>query len=95
MQTASEICLAAYEALATVLKALVSVFSPQTLDFFRENEYLRSDVEEKPLLDSLVLSFLQNINHLIASGVLVRSRRAVLLNWKVQMYIYIYIYFVI
>ncbi|XP_058068925.1 uncharacterized protein LOC131218281 [Magnolia sinica] len=39
---------------------------------------------DKPLLDPLVLNFLQNINDLLAVGVLARSRRAVLMNWKHQ-----------
>lgn len=83
-QTGAEICLAAYEGLAPVLKALVSMFSPQLLDTIRENDkLLLPKVEGTPLLDSLVLSFLQNINNLLTIGVLARTRRAVLMNWKV------------
>ena len=41
------------------------------------------DKENLPLLDPLVLSFIHNINDLLANGVLTRSRRAVLMNWKV------------
>lgn len=90
-QTGAEICLAAYEALAYALRALASVFSPQTLDFVTDNDkQLLSKVEGKPLLDSLVLSFLQNINDLLAVGVLVRTRRAVLMNWKVNNLYYIF-----
>ncbi|KAF3448239.1 hypothetical protein FNV43_RR08952 [Rhamnella rubrinervis] len=82
-ETGAEICLAAYEALAPVLRALASGFSPRTLACIRENDNpLLPDVEGKPVLDSLVLSFLQNINNLLAVGVLVRTRRAVLMNWK-------------
>lgn len=81
----AEICLAAYEALSYGLRALVSVFSPQTLDFVSDNDkQLLSKVEGKPLLDSLVLSFLQNVNDLLSVGVLVRTRRAVLMHWKVN-----------
>lgn len=84
-QTGAEIYLAAYEALASALRALASVFSPRFLDFIRENDKkLLSEVEGKPLFDFLVLSFLQNINGLLALGVLVRTRRAVLMNWKVS-----------
>ncbi|PRQ18401.1 putative tRNA (guanosine(18)-2'-O)-methyltransferase [Rosa chinensis] len=80
-ETGAEIRLAAYEALAPTLTALVSVCSPQTLDILKKNDSsLLSD--GKPLLDSLVLSFLQNINKLLTVGVFVRSRRAILMNWK-------------
>ncbi|PON64645.1 tRNA/rRNA methyltransferase [Parasponia andersonii] len=78
----AEICLAAYEALASALRALVSVFSFQTLDFIKENDKLLSKAEDNALLDFLVLPFLQNINGLLAVGVLVRTRCAVLMNWK-------------
>lgn len=82
-QTGAEICLAAYEALAPALTALASVFSPQALDLVKKYDSLLSSVG-KPLLDSLVLSFLENINNLLAVGVFVRTRRAVLMNWKVR-----------
>ncbi|KAM4085526.1 hypothetical protein ACJW30_10G034600 [Castanea mollissima] len=83
LETGAEICLAAYEGLAPVLKALVSMFSPQLLDTIRETDkFLLPKVEGTPLLDSLVLSFLQNINNLLTIGVLARTRRAVLMNWK-------------
>ncbi|XP_062146057.1 uncharacterized protein LOC133854045 isoform X2 [Alnus glutinosa] len=82
-ETGAEICLAAYEALTPVLRALVSIFSPQVLDTIRENDkVLLPKVEGTPLLDSLALSFLQNINTLLAVGVLARARRAVLMNAK-------------
>lgn len=42
----------------------------------------------KPCLDSLVLNFLQNTNKLITVGVFTRSRRAVLMNWKVRIILY-------
>lgn len=86
-QTGAEICLAAYEALTPVFRALASVFSPHSLACIRENDnLLQPYTEGKPLLDSLVLSFLQNVNNLLAVGVLVRTRRAVLMNWKVTVY---------
>lgn len=63
----------------------MSVFSPQILDTIRENDkVLLPKVEGTPLLDSLALSFLQNINNLLAVGVLARARRAVLMNAKVM-----------
>ena len=84
-QTGAEICLAAYEALAFALKALAPSFSPQTLNYFCDNnKQLLSEVKGKPLLDFLVLTFLQNISDLLGIGVLVRTRRAVLMNWKVS-----------
>ena len=82
-QTGAEICLATYEALAPALTALASVFSPQALDLVNKYDSLLPSVG-KPLLDSLVLSFLENINNLLAVGVFVRTRRAVLMNWKVR-----------
>ncbi|XVF51863.1 hypothetical protein PTKIN_Ptkin04bG0218100 [Pterospermum kingtungense] len=82
-ETEAEVCLAAYEALAPALKALVSAFSPQTLGLFWENfQSLLPAIEGEPWLDSLVLSFLQNINDLLAVRFMARTRRAVLLNWK-------------
>lgn len=82
IQTGAEVCLAAYEALASALKALVG---PQALCFLKKNDKLMlSAVEGKPLLDSWVQAFLQNINALLAAGVLARARRAILLNWKVK-----------
>ncbi|XP_040986583.1 uncharacterized protein LOC121234635 isoform X3 [Juglans microcarpa x Juglans regia] len=81
-ETGAEISVAGYEALAPALRALASVFSPQILDTIRENKFLLLKLEGTPLLDSLALSFLQNINNLLAVGVLARTRRAVLLNWK-------------
>lgn len=82
-EAGAEICLAAYEALAPVLRALVSTSSSLSLDLIRENdEFSAPVVEGKCCLDSLALSFLQNINNLLAVGVLARTRRAVLLNQK-------------
>ncbi|ONI06355.1 hypothetical protein PRUPE_5G055400 [Prunus persica] len=81
-ETGAEICLAAYEALAPALTALASVFSPQALGLVKKYDSLLLSSIGKPLLDSLVLSFLQNINNLLAVGVFVRTRRAVLMNWK-------------
>lgn len=82
-QSGAEVFVAAYEALAPILRALVSTFSPLDLDPIRENDKSSSSAEGKAWLDPLLLSFLQNINNLLAVGVLVRTRRAVLLNWKV------------
>ncbi|OMO96285.1 tRNA/rRNA methyltransferase, SpoU [Corchorus capsularis] len=82
-ETEAEVHLAAYEALAPALKALVSSFSPQTLGVFREScKLLLPAVQGEPWLDSLVLSFSRNINDLLAVRFLARTRRAVLLNWK-------------
>ncbi|KAA8525977.1 hypothetical protein F0562_007922 [Nyssa sinensis] len=82
-ETEAEICLAAYEALAYVLKALVSAFSSLALDLIMENDKPSTPKPgSRPLLDSLVLNFLHNIKNLIAFGKLVRTRRAILMNWK-------------
>ncbi|KAK3023238.1 hypothetical protein RJ639_043350, partial [Escallonia herrerae] len=79
----SGIRLAAYEALAYVWKAVTSVFSPLAFDLLLENGTSSlPECEGKPLLDSFVQTFLWSINDLIAVGNLVRSRRAVLMNWK-------------
>ncbi|KAJ4826548.1 hypothetical protein Tsubulata_039607 [Turnera subulata] len=82
-ETGAELSLAAYEALAPALQALVSTFSPLSLDLIRENDKsLQPGREAELWLDRLVLSFLQNVNDLLAVAVLARSRRAVLLKWK-------------
>ncbi|WCJ25750.1 tRNA/rRNA methyltransferase (SpoU) family protein [Euphorbia peplus] len=79
----AEVCLAAYEALVPALRALVSSLSPLALDLIKEKNRSPLAVGEgETWLDQLVLSFLQNINNLLSVGVLVRTRRAVLLNWK-------------
>ncbi|XP_065856837.1 uncharacterized protein [Euphorbia lathyris] len=79
----AEVCLAAYEALVPALRALVSSLSPLALDLIKEKNGSPLTVGDgKPWLDQLVLAFLQNINNLLSVGVLVRTRRAVLLNWK-------------
>ncbi|RZC48081.1 hypothetical protein C5167_041028 [Papaver somniferum] len=81
-QAGAEVRLAAYEALAPVLKAMNSARSPLVLDLILADDQVLPKVEGKPLLDSFVLSFLQNINDVISVGALTRSRRAVLMNWK-------------
>ncbi|KDP39960.1 hypothetical protein JCGZ_03491 [Jatropha curcas] len=80
-ENGAEICLAAYEALVPVLRSIASTFSPRAMDLIMENDKSSTSAEGS-CLDQLVLSFLQNINNLLAVGVLVRTRRAVLLNWK-------------
>ncbi|XP_022155534.1 uncharacterized protein LOC111022655 isoform X3 [Momordica charantia] len=78
-----EIRLATYEALASVLQVLVSEFSSQVLQFiWDENTIMHLGVEGRQPLDSLVLTFHQHVNGILDAGVLVRSRRAVLLKWK-------------
>ncbi|GAB2273232.1 hypothetical protein Dimus_008033 [Dionaea muscipula] len=82
-ETVAEIHFATYEALSSILKALVPIFSASTVNLIRQvNVALLPMEEDKPLLDSLVLSFLMHINHLLEIGVLARTRVAVLLNWK-------------
>ncbi|MBA0861839.1 hypothetical protein Goshw_001670, partial [Gossypium schwendimanii] len=82
-ESEAEVRIAAYEALAPALKALVSVLAPQSLALFTENsKSLQPAIEGEPWLDTLVFSFLQNINNLLAVGFMARTRRAILLNWK-------------
>lgn len=82
-ETTLEVHLASYEALAHVLKVMVSQFPCLAVDLVGEVHRPSSlDVEAKSLIDSLVLSFLQHVNNLIAVEKLARSRRAVLLNLK-------------
>ncbi|XP_077235143.1 tRNA/rRNA methyltransferase (SpoU) family protein [Tasmannia lanceolata] len=82
-EAGAEIHLAAYEALVPVFKALCTAFSPLAFDLITAyNKSALVNEGTRPLLDPLVLSFLKNINDLLAVGVLTRSRRAVLMNWK-------------
>ncbi|OIV94093.1 hypothetical protein TanjilG_05473 [Lupinus angustifolius] len=78
----AEICLAAYEALVSVLRVLASTNFPQTLHLIEENEQLLSETDGMPRLDSMFASFIENINDLLGTGVLARTRRAVLLDIK-------------
>ncbi|XP_038906254.1 uncharacterized protein LOC120092116 isoform X2 [Benincasa hispida] len=82
-ESGAEICLATYEALASVLQVLVSEFSSEALRFIRDETTLRHPgVEGRPMLDSLILTLHQHVNGILDAGVLVRTRRAVLLKWK-------------
>ncbi|CAL0331179.1 unnamed protein product [Lupinus luteus] len=78
----AEICLAAYEALVSVLRVLASTNFPQSLHLIEENEQLLSETDGMPQLDSMFASFIQNMNDLLGTGVLARTRRAVLLDIK-------------
>lgn len=80
-KTGAELHLAAYEALAYVLAALSTACSSQFLDFV---EAKQTDQACEFSLDILVTTFLDNINHLLTDGTLTRSRRAVLMTWKVR-----------
>ncbi|KGN55820.1 uncharacterized protein LOC101213211 isoform X2 [Cucumis sativus] len=82
-ESGAEICLATYEALASVLQVLVSEFSSEALRFVQDESTIHHPrVEGRPLLDSLILTFHQHVNGILDAGVLVRTRRAVLLKWK-------------
>ncbi|KAJ0961816.1 hypothetical protein J5N97_029644 [Dioscorea zingiberensis] len=82
-EAGAELHLAAYESLVYVFKAFTTAFIPLVIDFVSVfNVSLQADGGVKPLLDPLVHSFMQNINDLLTEGVLTRSRRAVLMNWK-------------
>ncbi|KAL6648997.1 hypothetical protein ACP70R_013221 [Stipagrostis hirtigluma subsp. patula] len=78
-ETGAELHLAAYEALAYVLAVLSSARSSQFLEFV---EGKKTNQADKFSLDILVTTFLNNINYLLTDGILTRSRRAVLMNWK-------------
>ncbi|KAL2573578.1 hypothetical protein AAZV13_17G136200 [Glycine max] len=78
----AEISLAAYEALVSVLRVLASTYFPHSFYLVEENEQLFSEIEGRPRLDYMCVSFIQNINDLLGSGVLARTRRAVLLEIK-------------
>lgn len=83
MQTHAEVNLAAYETLVPVLRVLASTYCTQSFYLIEENKQLFSEIEVKPELDYLCVSFIQNINDLLGAGILARTRRAVLLDIKV------------
>jgi tRNA guanosine-2'-O-methyltransferase len=87
MQTQAEVCLAAYEALVPVLKVLSSTYCSQSFHLIDENEQLFSETEGGPQLDRMCVSFVQNINDLLGAGILARTRRAVLLDIKVVIFL--------
>lgn len=73
-----------YESLASVFKAFSSTFNNLHLDFVIEyNKRQSLDGEAVHFLDPLTINFQLSINNLLANGPLTRSRRAVLINWKV------------
>ncbi|KAK7386290.1 hypothetical protein VNO78_26419 [Psophocarpus tetragonolobus] len=78
----AEISLAAYEALVSVLRVLASTYFAHSRYLVEESEQLFSETEGRPHLDYMCVSFIQNINDLLGSGVLARTRRAVLLDIK-------------
>lgn len=82
-ESEAEICLASYEAMAHVLKELVPTVSSSSLDLIIDRENLSNMKDESEnFLDSFVQNFLQKVNHLLAVDNLVRTRRAILMNWK-------------
>ncbi|XP_021765778.1 uncharacterized protein LOC110730295 isoform X2 [Chenopodium quinoa] len=82
-ETSAEINLAAYEALSFALKASAPVISSSTVYNIQDmNSTLDPVAKNRPLLDSLVLTFLNHINGLLAIQQLARTRRAILMNWK-------------
>lgn len=82
-QAAAEVYLAAFEALAAVLNALVSLCSAGSFNLLENDSTLLTMVDGEFWLQVSVPAFLHNINHLLTAGLLSRSRRAVLLSWKV------------
>ncbi|ONK73420.1 uncharacterized protein A4U43_C04F31310 [Asparagus officinalis] len=83
LEAGAELCLGGYEALAYVFKAWTMTLSSSDFDFIKSyNKSKFPDRENPSILDPLVHGFLHGINDLLANGVLTRSRRAVLMNWK-------------
>uniref|UniRef100_A0A0E0K7H1 tRNA (guanosine(18)-2'-O)-methyltransferase TARBP1 n=1 Tax=Oryza punctata TaxID=4537 RepID=A0A0E0K7H1_ORYPU len=80
-EVGGELHLAAYEALSYVLPTLSTTCTSQFLDLVEPKQI---NQRSKFSLDFLVISFLDNINHLLVNGVLKRSRRAVLMRWKIR-----------
>lgn len=78
----AEVCLAAFEALAAVLNAFVSLCSARAFNLLENDNTLLDMVDGEYWLQASVPAFLHNINHLLTAGLLARSRRAVLLSWK-------------
>uniref|UniRef100_A0A1J3HNC1 tRNA (guanosine(18)-2'-O)-methyltransferase TARBP1 n=1 Tax=Noccaea caerulescens TaxID=107243 RepID=A0A1J3HNC1_NOCCA len=81
-EAAAEVYLAAFEALAAVLNAFVSLCSAGAFNLLENDNTLITMVDGDYWLQVSVPAFLHNINHLLTAGLLVRSRRAVLLSWK-------------
>ncbi|KAL2548019.1 tRNA/rRNA methyltransferase (SpoU) family protein [Forsythia ovata] len=81
-ETDSEICIAAYEAFAFILKDLAFVFSLSLDLLMKTGSSSPLDADRKPVLDIFLSTFIQNINNLVARGNLARTRRAILMNWK-------------
>lgn len=90
-QAAAEVYLAAFEALAAVLNAFVSLCSAGAFNLLENDNTLLTMVDGEFWLQVSVPAFLHNINHLLTAGLLVRSRRAVLLSWKVMHIFYYYL----
>lgn len=82
-QTEDEISVAAYEALVYILKDLASVFSLSLDLLMKTDSSSPSDADREPVLDTFLSTFIGNINNLVAGGNLARTRRAILMNWKV------------
>lgn len=85
-QAAAEVYLAAFEALAVVLNAFVSLCSAGAFNLLENDNTLITMVDGDYWLQVSVPAFLHNINQLLTAGLLVRSRRAVLLSWKVLIF---------
>lgn len=84
-QVEAEIRIAAYEACAYALKDLVSLFSPMTVGIMTDSDGSFHLEHNKALLDVFVCTFVHHIDQIIDGGKLARTRRAVLMNWKVTL----------
>lgn len=87
MQTKAEIYLGGYEALHHVLKSPVFMPSPSSLSLLMRPYNISEHKDQvKPHIDYFVQIFLENINALVEVGYLTRARRAILIDWKVNIY---------
>lgn len=68
----------------------MSVFSPVTLDRMTDSDgSFQSETDDNARLDMFVSTFTHTINQIIDGGKLARTRRAVLMNWKVILPFYL------
>ncbi|KAL2903102.1 putative methyltransferase TARBP1 [Bienertia sinuspersici] len=83
-ETSAEIKLAAYEALSSALKASASVTSSSTISLIKSMNNSSNTVvkDDRPLLDSLIWTFLNHVNSFLAVQQLARARRAILIHRK-------------
>lgn len=66
-----------------------------TLDIVADTDIsFQTETDDKALLDGFVCKFMRNSNQIIDGGLLARSRRAILMNWKVILPFYCFLIFI-